>query len=427
MSYTIRQVSVLGVAVAMLFAAADARAQIAQKLVPTGAARQAQLESLWSTSLRVDPARGRVQSIRFHANLVFAQTSLGIVQAIDGETGRTYWATEVGDANLETTPPSINDKYVAVTNGSTLYVLSRANGGILFTQRLGGAPSAGTAASELDAIVPLSNGIVEGYKLQRESRVDEIPQRYSGSGSPSVAPIIVGNRTMWSTPQGFVYSRELSKSMSQFRFRLDDHVDAAPAYMSPYVYAASRSGRVYGISEARGLEIWQFPTEVPISQPIITIDGKLYVITDKAEMYRIDPRMGTQIWYSTGIASFLSMSLNRIYGLDPQGRIVVLDANTGSLLAVVAGTGGYDVPTINSDTDRIYLCDSTGLLQCLREVRETKEHPEWAKPIYHSRGYAVPPPKKPGAAAPADGTMPADGAAPAAGAAPADPANPFGT
>lgn len=425
MSSTYRLLSVVCVVWSLILStAAVAQAQIASELVPLASARQAQLTNVWSTALRVDPSRGRVQSIRFHANLVFAQTSSGIVQAIDAENGRTYWTTEVGSPNLETTPPSINSKYVAVTNGSNLYVLSRATGAILFVQRLGNAPSAGTAVSETDVIVPLANGILEAYKLKRERLLDHVPQRFSGSGSPSLAPIIAGNRTIWSTPQGYVYSREISKTIAQFRFRLDDNADAPPAYMGPYVYAASRSGRVYAIQDEKGTEVWQFPTENTISEPIVTIDGRLLVVTEKAEMFRLDPRVGSQIWYAPNVARFLSVSQNRIYALDPQGRIVVLDANTGTRLTAVPTSGRFDVATLNTETDRVYLCDSFGLLQCLRELRETEQHPEWAKPIYHTRGYAIPPVKKvvPGApadpaAAPADGTTPA---APAAG-------NPFGS
>lgn len=430
MSSTNRFLSVVCVVSSLALSAADAQAQVASQLVPLASARQAQLETVWSTALRVDPARGRVQSIRFHSNLVFAQTSSGIVQAIDGETGRTYWTTEVGSPNMETTPPSINDKYVAVTNGSNLYVLSRATGSILYVQRVGGAPSAGTAVSETDVIVPLATGILEAYKLKRERVLDQIPQRFTGNGSPSVAPIVVGNRTIWSTPQGFVFSREISKTIAQFRFRLDDNVDAPPAYMGPYVYAASRSGRVYAIQEEKGTEVWQFPTENTISEPIVTIDGRLLVVTEKAEMFRLDPRVGSQMWYTPDVARFLAVSVNRIYALDSQGRIVVLDANTGSKLTAVPTSGRFDVETFNTQTDRVYLCDSSGLLQCLRERRETDQHPEWAKPIYHTRGYAIPPVKKAVPGAPAEGTPAADGTAPADGTTPAAPAggaNPFGT
>lgn len=417
MSLLNRMMSVFCTLLAMSFGAAESRAQLGSQLVSDTAVRQGGLERMWSTSLRVDPARGRVQSVRFHANLVFAQTSLGVVQAIDAETGRTYWTTEVGSSNLETTPPSINNEFVAVTNGSTLYVLARATGAILYQQRLGGAPSAGPGVSEIDAVVPLSNGIVEAYKLKRERLLDHVPLRFSGTGSATTEPLIIKDRALWSTEQGYIYSREISKTMSQLRFRLDDHVDASPAYLSPFIYAASRSGRLYCISEQTGLAIWDFPTEKPISEPIITLEGRLFVITEAAEMYRIDPRVGTQVWYSPGVARFLSASNDRLYALDPQGRVNVIDANSGSRLAVLQGTGGFNVPTVNTATDRIYLCDSNGLLQCLREVRKVPA------PIYHQRGFAIAPPKKPGEAA----APPADGAAPADGATPAPAGNPFGS
>lgn len=115
---------------------------------------------------------------------------------------------------METTPPSINNEFVAVTNGSTLYVLARATGAILYQQRLGGAPSAGPGVSEIDAVVPLSNGIVEAYKLKRERLLDHVPLRFSGTGSATTEPLIIKDRALWSTEQGYIYSRNLEDDES---------------------------------------------------------------------------------------------------------------------------------------------------------------------------------------------------------------------
>jgi hypothetical protein len=54
---------------------------------------------------------------------LYATSERGMVQAIDAETGSTRWSTIVGDPRFPTTAAGANDKYAAVCNGSTLYVL----------------------------------------------------------------------------------------------------------------------------------------------------------------------------------------------------------------------------------------------------------------------------------------------------------------
>ena len=103
------------------------------------------------------------------------------------------------------------------------------------------------------------------------------------------------------------------------------------------------------------------------------------------------------------------------------GQLAVLDAASGARLGAMP-IPGLELQIVNADSDRIYLGTTTGLIQCLREVQQTK-------PLEHVAGFAIAPEVKPGAApapAPADGTAPAEAAPPAGGAVPAA-ANPFGS
>jgi outer membrane protein assembly factor BamB len=200
---------------------------------------------------------------------------------------------------------------------------------------------------------------------------------------------------------------------------MDDDASVTPAYMSPYVYAASRRGTVYCLAETNGAVVWTFAGEHSISHPIMTIDGALYVISEKGEMFRLDPRTGYQMWYQRGILRFASAGNGRLYVVDAYGRLAVLDAATGARLGAIP-IGEVGVVVANMESDRIYLATPTGMLQGLHEMA-------LAKPLAHAPGFAIPPPPKEGA--PADGAAPATtpdapaGGTPAAGA----PANPFGT
>lgn len=376
------------------------------------------LETMWSAHVRVDAARGRVKSLQLTHGLLLAQTDQGVVQAFDPETGRSLWVATVGNPSAPTLAPSANDKFVAVTNGTTLYVLDRSNGSVAWEARCGGSPCAGTGMSEWRVYVPLDGGIVESYLLVREKGVDKIPKRSSGAGGAIAAPIVVGKRASWSVAQGFVYSNEdVYEGLVQFRFRVDDALSAPPTWMDPYLFAASRRGTVYALDGKLGNEIWRFSVGSSVSQAPIAIDGALYVINETHEVVRLDPRYGRQLWAARGVDRFVAQSSGRAYLLDMSQRLQARDAKTGLLIGAVSARG-FDLPSVNLETDRIYLASQYGIIQCLRETA-------LVKPVVHTAGFAVPPPPKPGEPAPTDpNATPADpNAAPAAGGA----ANPFGT
>ncbi|MGC3969261.1 MAG: PQQ-binding-like beta-propeller repeat protein [Pirellulales bacterium] len=260
--------------------------------------------------------------------------------------------------------------------------------------------------------MPLDGGHVESYKLVRERVLDHVPDRYSGTGAAIQPPLAVGNRVLWTSTNGYVYSRELTKELIQFRFRMDDDGASAPVYITPFVFSASRSGTIYCLDEVSGLDIWQLRAGQSISQPLIAVDGALYAVTETGEMMRVDPLAGRQLWYTTGVQSFLAASAKRLYVSDNLGRLAVLDASGGGRLAALPVPGFDELQIRNTSSDRIYLGTTTGLIQCLREVTQPK-------PLEHTAGFAIAPKPKDGAAPAA---APADGSAP-----PADAASPFGT
>jgi hypothetical protein len=376
------------------------------------------LETMWSAHVRVDAARGRVKSVQLTHGVLLAQTDQGVVQAFDPETGRSLWIASVGSPTAPTMAPSANEKFVAVTNGTTLYLLDRTNGSIVWESRCGGSPCSGSGMGETRVYVPLDGGIVESYLLVREKGVDKIPKRSSGAGGAIAAPIVVGKRASWSVAPGFVYSNEdVYEGLSQFRFRVDDDLSAAPTWMDPYLFVASRRGTVYALDDKLGSEIWRFSVGSSVSQAPIAIDGALYVINETHDVVRLDPRYGRQLWAARGVDRFVAQSVGRAYLVDMSQRLQARDAKTGLLIGAISARG-FDLPSVNLETDRIYLASQYGMIQCLRET-------SLGKPIMHTPGFAVPPPPKPGAPAGATdpNAAPADpNAAPAAGGA----ANPFG-
>jgi hypothetical protein len=107
----------------------------------------------------------------------------------------------------------------------------------------------------------------------------------------------------------------------------------------------------------------------------VAVDDRLYVATELGGMYCFEAQTGKRIWLAPGAIQFVSASKSRVYAVDSFGRMLILNAANGARLGVV-GTENVPIKLVNEDTDRIYLADGHGLIQCLHEVDQ-------AAPLVH--------------------------------------------
>ena len=70
----------------------------------------------------------KLESHKVPAITLLASTDRGIVQSIDGETGRTLWVAEVGRPGQAIEIPGANDDFVGVVNRLGIYVLDARDG-----------------------------------------------------------------------------------------------------------------------------------------------------------------------------------------------------------------------------------------------------------------------------------------------------------
>ena len=137
----------------------------ASGLISTSEAARFGLTRAWFQQAEVDSSRGKAQSLILDEGVLFVQTDQGKIDAINANTGERLWVTQVGEPGRITTQPAISHKYVAAVNGSTVYVLNRVTGKILWSASLPGAAGAGPCLSQQRVFIPLVNGRVLGYRL----------------------------------------------------------------------------------------------------------------------------------------------------------------------------------------------------------------------------------------------------------------------
>ncbi len=356
---------------------------------------------------------------------LYATSERGTVHAIDGETGRTVWSTSVGRPLLPTSSAAANDDFVAVCNGSRLFILDSETGSITNERRVVGAPSTGPAVSEDSVFVPMISGAVERYVLDEPTRPPFIFRSY---GRPSAQPVVSENSVTWPTESGNLYVGAAQEGGMRYRIQAKDAITSSPVFINEKLLFCSHDGYIYCVSEQRGNILWRFTTGEPISRSPLVIGDKVLAITDVGGLYCLSLEDGTEQWVSSGVRGFLSGNTDRVYCYDRTGNLQIIKTQTGNRMGMLT-TVGLDVHVQNNLTDRLILGNSNGVLQCVREVGQ--HWPAYRDPTGNAPAEKKPPKKaaKPAPAAeePAgDAVDPFGGDAPKAKPAEAAEADPFG-
>ena len=321
---------------------------------------------------------------------------------------------------------------VGAINGSRLFVLNRFTGDILYETACTGAPGGGPALSTKRAYVPTVSGIIYSYRLEpitdpakelgkinlhaaemtpeekkeaatkaeeerRENiriRQDYVASRWPlrrRNGRALVPPLVTTqNRdeefVSWTTDKGYLHlgrvdRRSADALVMKFRLLANGPFNSPPAYLPPdpkvlgdagIIIAGSSDGIVYAISEHDGEIQWKFAVGDPVIDSPVIIEDRVYVTSELGGLFAINVKSGKQIWWARRSCTLSRPGDSGFMPPTSSGYACeILDARTGATLDIVP-TSELPIKVCNSHTDRIYLGTEGGLLQCLREVEETK-------------------------------------------------------
>ncbi|NOZ40583.1 MAG: PQQ-binding-like beta-propeller repeat protein [Planctomycetes bacterium] len=361
----------------LLFAAAVAVVMalsstgIAASLVTNQAAARLGLERAWFAQVRVNPAQHKVVQWLLDKDQIFALTSAGTIQAFDAETGETVWTTEVGTGVAPAVGIAVNSNSVAMLDAGRLYLVDRADGHRLWSRRIDGAASAAPALGSNHVFVALLNGLVEGYRLDD---LTAFVWQYQSVGHIFQSPTITDNVMSWPTDRGLLYVGQANGPSVLFRIETNEEIVVAPASQSPYLYVASLDGYLYSFHESTGNEQWRFATGYAIASPPAVIGEKVFVASEGPSLHAIDTLTGQLLWRVDGVTQFVALGAKHTYGVDRYGTLLVLDNESGDIAGRLA-TGAGRAALVNDQSDRIFLINDRGLVQCLHEIGA--DEPTW--------------------------------------------------
>jgi outer membrane protein assembly factor BamB len=362
---------VAAVALAVVVFASEARCQ--HRLISQDQAAQLGLTRAWYTQVRLNAAYTHVERAVIEGDRLTVLTNSGVVQELNALTGRTYWTAPIGNENYPSLGPAGNDKYLAILNGSTLYVLDRKDGKPTIIRTVGSAPGAAPALSDDYVFIPLVNGRLEAYPLGNQKTS---PWFYQSFGRAMVAPLVTAESIVWTTDAGYLYVGGSNKLGMRYRLETGADIVAPPAYHQPFVLVASLDGDVFAMHELSGLRRWKYSCGFPVTRAPAGVGDRVFVTSAEPALHCINATNGLGVWEAPHVNQFAAASKDRVYAVNDLGEFVVLNAENGTTLAKIRAERPIHA-LVNDQTDRVYLVSKDGMVECLHELN-------MKEPIYHN-------------------------------------------
>ncbi len=92
-----------------------------------------------------------------------------------------------------------------------------------------------------------------------------------------------------------------------------------------------------------------------------------FVASFEPAIHAIDSKTGAEKWITPGVSHFAARGKDRVYASDEYGHVLILDSVTGRPLGQLPVAEGLTT-LVNDQSDRIFLVNDRGLVQCLHEV-----------------------------------------------------------
>ncbi|HBJ33199.1 MAG TPA: hypothetical protein DDZ51_00245 [Planctomycetaceae bacterium] len=381
---------------------------------------------------------------------LYSLTADGNLTALDAETGEQMWSIRLGRPERGYSSLGINDRFVTVLNGSSMYQVSAMDvetvdkaglrtivpaGRPSEAKRIDGVPLHGAVNSGDHALITTTRRGMETYLLGQPT-IEPGFEMFSGKAITKPATYPNSERVMWPTDSSFVYVVDTSgQPSSLFRLGVDGNVEGGVAAASNNrFFFGCTGGRVYAVDATRsGQVLWNQSLGEPFYRvPFVTGD-RVLMTSGYGSLHCLNAANGRPAWArpATDVDQVFAHVGNQLVGRDRQHHLVLVDEATGSINGRFNSVFVEKV-VINQDTDRCYLVGKGGMVQCLRSSEN--ELPVFLRAIKPKdsgdTGSAKPPTGQPAAPA-ADpfgaGAEPATPAADPFGAGAGEPmADPFG-
>jgi outer membrane protein assembly factor BamB len=302
--------------------------------------------------------------------LLYSLANDGTLERRDAETGELYWRVVVGRQRLGYGTLGIGSTDVIVTNGGNLIQVRVSDGFVIQEIPSGRPPRFGATVSGDFALLHTTGGNIEAYPL-RDVTIDPYLEHVQGSALTNPVRVPSSSRVGWSTEQGFVYVMDVDGSPSTlFRLKTNGLVPGGLAAAdNDRYYFGSEAGQAYGLrATMNGRVMWVESIGEPFQAAPVVADDRVLFVSAYGNLFCLDAQTGKRLWEgSSQITEMYAAFGGRLFAKSNLGKWIVIDLKDGK---TVSSPGQFDPERIvpNLLTNRLYVVNSKGLVQCIRPI-----------------------------------------------------------
>lgn len=346
------------------------------------------LERAWSGQAKLNPLRDKVTQFVVDEDMVYVQTTTGLITAFDAESGREAWAVLLGRNDDPMFPVVSSEDEALIIVGPSLYSLSKSTGQIRWELRLPEAPSTGVAVDETQVYIGTLDGAVYAYDRKRirglfeESLLpgwsrDALVWKCQVGKAISSPPIPTGRIVSFASLDGSLYGVTASRRQVVYQLETNNPIRTPVAYAShrnlltnvvtDWTFIAAEDQSFYSVESETGRVRWEFITGNTVSVAPMAIGYDLFVILDRNGAVCLDQRDGKPRWSRPNLTGLIAVAGNTVFGSDVEGNLISVDRGDGAVNATV-NLRRFPHRIANELTDRLYLASDAGTVVCLRQT-----------------------------------------------------------
>ena len=297
------------------------------------------LKLLWEAQAVINAGRDKVAHIALDEEVVFVQSSAGVVTALNTESGRRFWSAQVGRNDEVSMKATTDSQMVAVVVGPVIHAFDKFSGQKLFAFRLDNAASGAplitrreiAVGNRIDVIrhifVPTSDQSVVAYDVEQlqylgthgtlmPGVIRALDWRFATAQNIHFAPIAGQERLAFATDVGNIYVMDMTgvaKGNTRFEFLMNSATTAPLAVVTrddnEYLLAACENNRLFCIAlQTDGKMLWTIPMSHPVTHPISVVGDDVFVVTTNREMLKFNLRDGQPSKISKGVLGVASQT-----------------------------------------------------------------------------------------------------------------------
>ena len=338
------------------------------------------LERSWWSQATLNPQRDTVRHFQVDEEMVYVQSTAGLLTVFDAETGRKAWAVQLGFKDRPSFPVATNQDLVLIASGMQLYGFHKWTGEVAWKIKLPKHPSTGPSMDDKNVYIGSLDGSVFAFSLKIINKLydqNRLPQwsyqsmlwRYKTAKEITSPPVTNGSLVSFASLDGSLYSVTTLDREQKFQFETNKPISAPMSQAGNYLFMASEDYNLYCIDMQNGQARWEFVSGYPVRKQPWLIKDEVFLTPVRGGLFNVSVETGRKKWRRAKVTNFLAATPKRIYGSDAQGNVLILDHKTGGLLGSLQ-LRGFSKRVNNNRTDRLFLSTPSGLIVCIRE----KEH-----------------------------------------------------